>query len=650
MRGKRIPRITPRLRRERPAAWQVIARQVTRAMRAVIAPPRESATFDARQNRLLAWLARKDRELFHWFRQVKAQMAHDLRPGPTVALRPRDKARRFISRLKRDDSGVTMIITALFMSVILTVSAMAVDVGYIYLQNRKLQGLADLAAIAAASDLENAQRAAQRAVDIDNWPEPLDVVVTTGSYTADPSLSAERRFVANGTPRNAARVLLRSRSPLFFGAAILNQETVDIARSGVATTVEMTSFSIGTRLASLQGGIANSLLSALTGSKVSLSVMDYEALLKTDVELLKYVEALRTRLDLKAATFNETLTAKLDTGTAIDVLADVVRAAGGGRAAAALDDLANATIKAADIAVGDIIDVGRYGAQDRVSLRGQTSVKANVMDIANAALTLAGEGRQVKLDLGATIPGLASIEVWLAIGERPNETPWFTVTDRSEPVVRTAQTRLYILTKIAPGAGILSTNGIVSVELPIYIELASAEAKLDSVSCPADPAKRVVNMLARPSIGHISIASIDRTKLNNFKAPLVESPATLASVLVLQVTGKARVDLGGTTWKPLKFTQKDITDGAIKTASTDDIAQSLASSLFKNVQLDVKLLGLGLGLGKGPVETAVSNLLGSVAKPLDGVLNQVTGLLGVQLGQADVRVNGLRCHAAALVL
>jgi uncharacterized membrane protein len=31
----------------------------------------------------------------------------------------------------------------------------------------------------------------------------------------------------------------------------------------------------------------------------------------------------------------------------------------------------------------------------------------------------AGGGRQVKLDLGASVPGVTDLDVWLAIGERP---------------------------------------------------------------------------------------------------------------------------------------------------------------------------------------------------------------------------------------
>ncbi|WP_204337686.1 hypothetical protein, partial [Klebsiella pneumoniae] len=71
---------------------------------------------------------------------------------------------------------------------------------------------------------------------------------------------------------------VNSKADLFFGAAILGKPQIDISRTATAASAQLASFSIGTRLLSLQGGVANSLLSALTGSQINLSVMDYNQL------------------------------------------------------------------------------------------------------------------------------------------------------------------------------------------------------------------------------------------------------------------------------------------------------------------------------------------------------------------------------------
>ncbi len=59
---------------------------------------------------------------------------------------------------------------------------------------------------------------------------------------------------------------------------ILGRNSVTVTKRAVAARPggpPTAMFSIGSRLASLDGGLANSLLSALLGSRVSLTVMDY---------------------------------------------------------------------------------------------------------------------------------------------------------------------------------------------------------------------------------------------------------------------------------------------------------------------------------------------------------------------------------------
>ncbi|WP_204349615.1 hypothetical protein, partial [Stenotrophomonas maltophilia] len=68
--------------------------------------------------------------------------------------------------------------------------------------------------------------------------------------------------------------------------------------------------------------------------------------------------------------------------------------------------------------------------------------------------------------------GLLSTKVSLAIGERPAQSPWLAVAKDRSVKVRTAQTRLYVDTKVG-GSGLL---GAASIHLPLFVELAKAEA------------------------------------------------------------------------------------------------------------------------------------------------------------------------------
>src|SRR3546814_18532195 len=93
----------------------------------------------------------------------------------------------------------------------------------------------------------------------------------------------------------------------------------------------------GARAAAVHGGVANALLSALTGSSVDLSVMDYDALAGTDVDLLAFSEALRTELDADVLTFGQTLDSQVTLPQALSALAS----ASNGQAADVLERIAD---------------------------------------------------------------------------------------------------------------------------------------------------------------------------------------------------------------------------------------------------------------------------------------------------------------------
>jgi uncharacterized membrane protein len=442
-------------------------------------------------------------------------------------------------------------------------------------------------------------------------------------------------------------VTATGRTPLYFSRVVLRQDSFTVVRSATAARAQLASFSIGSRLASLEGGVANDLLSALTGSEVKLSVMDYNALAAADVDLLDYVDALRTSIDLDAASFDQALAADISTGKAISKLADVLAAEGEAVASAALRKIAQAAGDGKSIQVGNLVDLGPYGGQDHVSAAGGAGVSVNAMDLAEGVLSLAQQGRQVKLDFGASLPGLSDVDVWLAIGERPNNSPWLAVDQDGDVVVRTAQARLYVEAKLLSA---LSGLGIKPVRLPVYVEIASAEAKLAGIECPAATGLQSATLKVKPSVGTIAIADIDRTKLDDFKTTLALKPAEILGLPLITLTGSSSIKLGGLDWKDVKFIRSDIEAKTVKRVGTDDLLEAAVTTLLANLNLTATVGGLlPLGISGGLLKGEVAGLLNGVAKPLDQLVNALTELLGLGVGEADVRLNGLRCRDAALV-
>lgn len=218
------------------------------------------------------------------------------------SLRPKARA---IRRLLHDGSGQFALMTAIMTPVAITLAAFAVDAGSLYVEKRQAQALADLAAITAAANIDGAQLAARTTLqDNGAGDAPGDsLVATTGHY--DPVAPVGNRFVAGGMPVNAVKVEYRTTGARYFAGAIIPPPPIGV--SAVAATSADAAFSIGSRLAALDGGVVNALLGGLTGSSISLSVMDYNALLNADVSLLAFLGALAVELDLTAASYNEVL-------------------------------------------------------------------------------------------------------------------------------------------------------------------------------------------------------------------------------------------------------------------------------------------------------------------------------------------------------
>ena len=532
---------------------------------------------------------------------------------------------------------------------IIAFAALAVDFGAVFLQTRKLQGVADLAAMAAARDLGSAAAAAQATADLQGWKGGVVATTTLGSWSNDPQVAAGSRFAAGGAAGNAVQVKATAKADLYFASAFLGKQQLNISRTATAARAEVATFSVGSRLAAVQGGAANALLSALTGSSVSLSVMDYNALVSADIDLFSYMDALRTRAALTGLTYDKVLTSNISTSNQINAAVDVLTATGQTSAATALKKVAVAAVSSPASPLSSVLDLGPYQTQDHVAGASGATVALNAFELTKATLLAANGGHQLQLSVASVVPGLVNVNAWLAIGQRPTASPWLGVRqDGQYSVIRTAQTRLYLEAQAATALGLLGSQPIT---LPIYVEAASAQAKITSLSCPSVTANQAIQIAVSPSVGQVAIAALDRTKLNDFTQAMALSPATILNVnlglLSAKVTGYSDVQLGGATWQTLGFSRAEVNALTTKTVSTNDIASTGIATLIGNLNLGVQVGGLGLTTGA--ITAPIAATLNSLGAPLDTLVNGLTDVLGVKLGQADVRVSGLRCRDAALV-
>ncbi len=542
---------------------------------------------------------------------------------------------RLLVRFGADRRGAVAVIAAVAGGLLCLFTAAVIDLGVLVLHTRRVQGAADLAALSAVRNLAQGEgsvaQAALATVEANVAPDVSVTVATAlGVYTPDPTKARNARFAPGGATPNAARVEVASRAPMFFTHLLLGRDLVRVTRRATATIGGETPkamISIGSRLARLDDGVANQLLGGLTGSKVSLSVMDYRRLADLDVNLLEFTDALATDLGVDIGDYDRLLSTQVDAGRALKVLERLA----GGQDGGVLGKLASASV-GTKVRLGDLIGL-EAGSPDGIREGLDASVSA--MDLVMAMLEVGGGDRERQVALNIAAPtGVVDLKTSLAIGERPNRSPWLTVTADGQPIIRTAQARLYVRAKTAQ-----SLSGLARVELPVLIELAASEARLTSLSC--DPA-REVEVDVRPGVARASIGVVDETRLGDFKTPLSPQRATLLSVAgLVSITGKADVEAADAGFRPLSFDAGDIDNQRAKTMASRGFASGAVASLLARLDVDVNVIGLGLGLGD--LTKALGQLLEPLGPVLDGALNPVLDLLGLKLGEADVTVHGLSC-------
>ena len=574
-------------------------------------------------------------------------------------------------RLLADRSANFAVMTALCTPVALALTAFAIDEGSLYNERRAAQSIVDLAAITAASNITNARQAVlttladngitsvavqQQGANVAPTATKAVVQIVPGRYTGVSTIATGSRFEAGKLPYNAVQVSLKKQGTLYFAGSIMAPPTLGTA--AIASAQPQAAFSVGSRLASLNGGILNALLGGLLGGNISLSVMDYNSLVSADVDVLSFSDALATQLHLTGVSYSDVLASKATIGQIATAMANVPGL--DHTAKIALQTMASSATNNVKIPLSTLVDLGSVGSLGLGQKPAGLSVDASALSMLTAAAALANGTNQVAVNLGATIPGLTSTTLSIAIGEPMQNSAWLAVGEAGT-VVRTAQTRIKLNASVTVGNSNLGGGiNLLAVNLPLNIEVAYAEAKLTDINCPTGPSSMKVSIAAQPGVVEAHLADSSASGFADFTKPQSFSDAEIADVSLklllinlnlLQIKGSSAFSITNMAPTNLTFNATDIANKAIKTVSTKNLTQSLTTSLVNNLSLSVNALGLGLDVTAllGAVKPAVTTLLNGVTAPVDDLVYNVLGALGVHVGEADVRVTGATCGRSVLV-
>jgi uncharacterized membrane protein len=571
------------------------------------------------------------------------------------------RSRTTFRRLLADKRANFAVMTALSAPFAIALGAVAVDQGSLFNERRSAQALTDIAAITAAANIDRAEAAVLLTLQdngvpnaqIDNagtsQPDAGTTLVSVIPGHYDRSAALGTRFTAGGAPPfDAVQVSMRKIGSLYFGGALMVPPL--IGTTATANASAQAAFSIGSGLVdenTADSPVLNPILGGLLGTSLSLKAADYRALAKLDIDALAFMGALATRLGVTAGTYDEVLDSKASVGDVVRALANVPGLNGTDKAS--LEAIAGKASTTARIALSQLIDLGPVGRLGIGQGGGSPAVTANALEMVMAAAALANGDRQVAVNLGAAIPGLASASLGVAIGETARSSPWFTVGGKGS-VVRTAQIRVRLIVQINGVDGLLGKL----VTLPIYVDVAQAKGELAGVSCSTGrPESLRVTVDTTPGVADLRIADIDAAAMSDFSRVPALSPAKIVNVSLLglglvSVSGQARVAAEDSRATALTFSYGDIGNRVVKSASTQDLAGSLASSLFGSLKLEANVAGLKVTVPAG-VTAGLARTLDGVIQPVDGLLHTLLKLLGARVGYADVRVNGATCTQSVLV-
>ncbi len=590
------------------------------------------------------------------------------------------RIKRQLQEFWADERGAVIIIFALVLTVMLGFVALGVDLGSLYFQQKTLQTRADLAAISAVNNLSDqpADRALMTVLG-NGLDAGAMTSVTFGHYQRDISVPIEDRLTdreLTAPDVNAATVRLQEAAPLYFARTFLQQETTQLGATATAARFDLASFSLGSRLLSLDSGLLNALLSEATGSMIALSVLDYEALANADVDLLTFSDALATRADLTALTYEELLSSDIELLDIAGALLDT----GAVQGSTAVLDAILASLTGATVDAERLIAI----AGDDVGIQLDDvlpTVTVSALDVLMSAVDVVTANHFIETQLDLGIPDLTSTNLQLIVGERP---AWITFAEKGA-TAHTAQARLKLDLTFDTGilSGIAPSLNILSVELPLYLEVAGATATLTGLDCGAGDAEPLVTFdTGTDPLTGVTGTHVAELFLGNFPAPTFEDNTTPLdqndltdakllglNVVVTNLLGlpinlgtdvmvKSHASVGVSESSQTTFIRTE--EGTTKNYGSGGLLNSTVSTLVANadIRLAPKAGVVNLLLGTvvavldsvlSIVTTLLAPILAALLTPVDTLLDGVLDMLGIGVGEADLTLHKAHCGRIVLV-
>lgn len=564
--------------------------------------------------------------------------------------------------LRKCQRGATAVMMALVMGTVALSALVSVDVGYLFFQQRNLQNIADMAALAAVQSIPGRVDVAAASAATNGFAVEgaVDRVTPTAGYWDPALITAAPHFtetIPANAVANAVRVEARKQNTTFFAGMIagLTGSSRPVLQATAIARVDTTlGISLGTGVARLSdAGPLNRTLSALLGTTVALDLASYQGLAASNIRLGDIMA------ELGVGTVNDLINLDAQLANVIDAALKVAARdnllrgvlASPGAASGLVGGIRNLAVRVAtnagDSAAGVLSIAALLGNKEAAA-----DAQINVLDLITTAAQVANASAGIQINnLGIDLGPLAKVTLQtrivtppvLAIGPAgtvqtgPRAGQWHTVA-------RSAAARVRLVIEAAD-------IGLVKVTLPLDVDVAQATAWAADAQCTVPRENSVVRIGVNTGLSNACIAQLPAgmgTAYTCSAQPKARIAAiTLPLLPSIGIDIKASVPMDSAT-QTLQFSGSEI--GVTKTVAINGLGRTLANALFgPNSALEIVALGIPLGLIGDVITTVLYPVLYPVLLALDTILQPVLAMLGIQLGFSDVKLTSISCNRPVLV-
>ena len=342
-------------------------------------------------------------------------------------------------------AAVTLLIALVFL-------ALAVDSGRLYLEQRKVQRVADMAvleAVARAGGCAGAGQLAAAQYALENASQRNGFVPQSGVRSLQvtcgrTAVSGQRRVFVVDPNGGVVRVQARNKVPASLILGGWFGEQVELMGEAVATRqAPIGRLQLKAALATVDTSrslLLNALFSGLLGGSVNLTIGTWQGLVQADVNLLSFMEEMALQLGLSLSDYDQLLDTQLSLGTLLNVAAQAMDNHGT-VAQVGIDGMRALALALPNgippIRLGEVLNI--HPGLDPQAL----DVNVNALQLAEVLVQLANTRNSVAAELPLNLLGLVSGTLSVRITE-PAQLSAIGDLDRARAAPLDPESRIYV--------------------------------------------------------------------------------------------------------------------------------------------------------------------------------------------------------------